>query len=178
MPSVLETLRAPKEQSREVSVHAEANVWKERHPEFFVCPKNSTLMISWLNDHDLPASYANFDRAYAALSSEGKLFVPNATAFAQMTSDEALSLAQQNGIPRYDHRGKVVGYDWPEEFSQLPQVETANSPRRRRRSEMDHPEDLDGQPTKRQWAMWGADRQRQWMEATGVWGHALPEFLR
>jgi hypothetical protein len=41
-----------------------------------------------------------------------------------------------------------------------------------------HPEDAQRNPSKREWAFWPADRQRDWMIARGYWGKDLPDFLK
>jgi hypothetical protein len=164
--------------SPQAAVHYESNAFADKHPEFVRCQQNAKAMLGYIEQNKLPMTVDSFEKAYEHLRNERKLFVPNGTSFAQMTAAEVRQLAQEHGIPRYDHRGQIVGYDWPENFYKLPPVETEDSPRLRQKSQMSHPGDYGKKPTKREFAMWDSTRQREWSESNGTWGHALPEYLR
>jgi hypothetical protein len=156
----------------------EANLFKENHPEFFVCEANTRAMLNYLEQHKLGCIYENFEKAFAQLTSEGRLLYPSSATLAKMTAKEAESLARHNGTPRYGSGGKIIGYDWDEQWHHLTPVETEDAPTRLRKNQMQWPEDYGRIPTKREVAMWPSARYDEWLDANGHRGHELPEELR
>lgn len=164
--------------STTAATHYEARLFAETHPDYFVCQKNADAMLGYIQENKLDLTIDGFSKAYESLNSEGRLYTPSAESVAKMTAQEYEELAKLNGTPRRGADGKIVAYDWDPAWQRLPSAETENSPNRRRKSEMTHPEDFGAKPTKRELATWSAERFREWAESNGSWNRELPEYLR
>lgn len=53
--------------------HAEANAFAEAHPEFRICPENSTAMLAYMSARKMALTKKNFEIAFKELSADGLL---------------------------------------------------------------------------------------------------------
>jgi hypothetical protein len=156
----------------------EAQTFMSMHPEYFVTPANGKLIGDYMLEHNLILTAENFEHTFEKLKSQGKLLPPR-EALATMNADEIKQFTRSHGVPVRDGFGNV-SYELPEIYMTAPS-EDYNRPRQSRYTESrlpTHPEDARRDPSKREWAFWSSDRQRDWLIARGYWGGDLPDFLR
>lgn len=157
------------------AVWLEVQAFKDRNPQYFACQHNMRVVLDYLQRNNMLVNYDNLEEAFAWAQGEGKLFTPSAESFAKMTAAEVKQMAQENGIPQFNESGDLLGYAFPDTWGKVAPVDL----RKIKAREMRHPEDLKHKPSRREWAMWDADRSREYLQATGHWGHELPkDFFR
>jgi hypothetical protein len=157
----------------------EAETFLARHREFFCTPENGQLMTQYMQDHNLILTAENFEHTFEKLKSRG-LLLPAKEALAAMSADEIKKMGEMHGTPRYDGHGRIIGYDFPDAYDEP--SDDYNRPRlgasfTQSRLPL-HPEDAKRDPSRREYAMWDSDRQRDWLIARGYWGGDLPDFLK
>jgi hypothetical protein len=168
----------PKYLSTLAAARYEAETFMSRHPEWFCTPANGEVMRKYMEDNSLILTVENFEHAFEVLKRQGKI-LPTRESMVKMSDAELKKFYEANGTPRYDGHGRLLGYDLPEVYTETP-TDDYNRPRAKvTQSRMPlHPEDARRDPSKREYAMWDSDRQRDWLIARGYWGGDLPEFLR
>ena len=136
-------------------------------------------MTQYMSDHNLILNAENFEYAFEKLKAIG-LLLPAKEALATMSDAESQKFYKAHGVAVYDGHGRIAGYDLPDVY-RAPS-DDFNRPRQTSRYTQDrlpaHPEDARRDPTKREFAFWDADRQRDWLIARGYWGGDLPDFLQ
>lgn len=153
---------------------SECTLFAENTPDFFRCEFNMNLLVDYCNAKDWTVTWPNLTKAHKACwDSE---IHPNRETLAKMTAEEVQTVAALNGTPQYDSSGRILGYNLHESWSSAPVVDAPS--RYRQKGQMSNPEDFGAKPSKREWAMWSANRQREWMESNGTWNHELPDYLR
>jgi hypothetical protein len=157
----------------------EAQTFMSRHPEFFSTPENGRVMTQYMMDHNLILTAENFEHTFEKLKSLG-LLLPAREVVANMSADEIKKLGQMHGSPVYDGHGRLAGYDLPDAYNEpSPDFNRPRQGASFTQSRLPlHPEDARRDPSKREFAMWDSDRQRDWLIARDYWGKDLPEFLK
>lgn len=156
----------------------EAQTFMSMHPEFFSTPENGRLITEFMAEKNLMLTAENFDYAFEKLKAQGKL-LPAREVLANMTADEVKQFSKTHGMPVRDEFGNV-SYELPEVYltASSEDYNRARHSRYTQRTLPAHPEDAQKNPSRREWAFWPADRQRDWLIARGYWGKDLPDFLK
>jgi hypothetical protein len=145
----------------------EAQAFTERHLEAFVaCQYNSGVMMKYIEDHKLPPNVDSFEKAFVALSKQFKLW-PAPAIMAAMSAEQIHKLQEEIGIPRYDFRGKITGYDWPDGVTNL--IASSEREWSRQRTVSDcrptNPKLVGHKPTNKELAIWTSEQMRAWQDA-------------
>jgi hypothetical protein len=150
--------------------HYEANAFAELHSESFVpCRYNSDVMMAYLAAHKLPLTVANFERAFKALTLQFKLW-PSPAVMASMSSGQIKKLQEEIGIPRFDLRGKITGFDWPDGITNLIAATERAWVQQRTVSDLrpTNPKLVGHKPTAKEIATWSSAQFREWQNANEV----------
>ena len=154
----------------------EALTFMNLHPEYFSTPANGKVMTDYMAQEKLILTAENFEYAFEKLKAQGKI-LPAKEALATMSDAESQQFYRDHGTPVYDGHGRITGYNLPEIY-RTESTASYNRPRFTQSTLPAHPEDAKRNPSKREFAMWNADRQRDWLIERGYWGKDLPGFLR
>jgi hypothetical protein len=175
----------PAELSRKANAHFEALAFLEDHPEYLRCNTNQALFKVELQKLGRPPKYQDMVNIYEKLKDKLLTRQKVAHIMAIGTVAQASELLEKEGVERFDDYGRSMGKDFPDAFREPVNMRgpRENSAGRATKHYMqsikqEHPEDEGYRPTKREFAGWTADRQREWLEASGYWGRDLPSFLR
>jgi hypothetical protein len=157
-----------------------AQLFAESTPDFVQCKFNSAQMIEYMEARKLPLNVENFRKAFAALTKLHKLW-PSPPAMENMSPTEIRKLMEEIGIPRYDARGKVIGYDWPDGIPERIREEDQRWKRERTPSNATDYSSADlrlvgYRPSKRELAGWSSDRLQLWMRANELTD--IPDYLK
>ncbi len=68
-----ETLNAQQQQTQQIIARQNAEVWLERHPEFYSCAENINTVCEWMTKTGLQPSVKNFEFAQAKMEEAGLL---------------------------------------------------------------------------------------------------------
>jgi hypothetical protein len=174
--------------SARANAHLEALAFLQEHPEFLACPQNQKALLSEFERRGVTnPTVADFESAYDKAKKAGKVLTREKASqvFAVGSADDIKALAESQGTPRYDSVGRLLGHDLPEGFRQPAPIDRERENRAGRATGSylrsltpTNVNDKDYKPSKREFLSWGADRQREWMEESGVWGGDLPAYLR
>jgi hypothetical protein len=158
----------------------EAQAFLDMHAgDYFATPQNGKLISDYVQKNKLPLLAESFEVAFETLKADGTL-LPAREAVARMSADELTSFAAEHGAPVYGPNGRLLGHNLPEAYSASSEgYNRPSQPSRYTQSRLpSHPEDVKRNPSKREFAMWPADRADAWLQERGYWGGDLPEFLR
>ncbi len=156
----------------------EAETFMSMHPEYFSTPENGRLITEFMVEKNLILTAENFEYAFEKLKAQGKI-LPAREVLATMSANEIKEFSKTHGVPVRDGFGNV-SYELPDAYLTA-STEDYNRPRQSRYTQSAppaHPEDAQRNPSRREWAFWPSDRQRDWMIARGYWGKDLPDFLK
>lgn len=173
----------PKTLAPMAAARFEAEVFIENHQQdYFACPTNLRAMLNYMESHNLSLTTEHYERAFRALSAQGKLLQPK-EAMAKASYSELQQMAKEHGIPRHDPTtGKFLGFDWPPEWGSTPLPDTSERVGAYTQAAIrpSHPEDLRPgyRPSKREFQQWDSQRMRTYLEHIGAWGRELPSWLR
>lgn len=68
-----ETLNRQQVQTQQIMARQNAEVWLERHPEFYACSENIDMVCDWMTKNGLPPTVKNFEYAQTQMSEAGLL---------------------------------------------------------------------------------------------------------
>lgn len=68
-----ETLNTQQQQTQQILARQNAEVWLERHPEFYACAENINTVCEWMTKTGLKPSVKNFEFAQAKMEEAGLL---------------------------------------------------------------------------------------------------------
>jgi hypothetical protein len=68
-----ETLNTQQQQTQQIIARQNAEVWLERHPEFYACTENINTVCEWMTKTGLKPSVKNFEFAQAKMEEAGLL---------------------------------------------------------------------------------------------------------
>jgi hypothetical protein len=174
--------------SARANAHLEALVFVHENPDFLPSKQNSAFILAQFKQKGIEKPTAkDFADAYRKGLEAKKLLTRDEVRKVIQAGSAAdlQNLVEREGIPRYDERGRFIGHDYPESFTEPVKLDSERSKQAGRATAThmspiatDHPNDEAYRPSKREFAGWGPRRQREWLEAAGYWGRDLPDYLK
>jgi len=170
----------PSQLSPQAHEHYEANLFAETHPDFYPCRHNADVMMGYLQNHKLPKTVASFERAYKALTAQGKILSKPA-ARSEMSQQEYQEQLERQGVTIYDPTyGRPLGKAFPDEVRPGDLTEPPSNVGRQTGA-WNHslamqevfPNAAGYRPTRREYASWSAEKLRAWNEANEF---KMPDF--
>jgi hypothetical protein len=171
--ATLRKLVDPSKLGQAAAMTYEAELFTEKHPEFFGSGANRKIMLDYMNNNKIPWTTENLEKAFEDLKARGELFSPEQS-IATMSAQELAQMSYKYGEAKYDSMGNFLGWEWPSHmmkpagYSYGKRQKGAHGSTVRPLA-MGHPEDLERKPSRKEWAQWGADRTREYLEAKGLW---------
>jgi hypothetical protein len=174
----------PEQLSERARMVYEAELFSEKHPEFFGSAANKKAMLDYMTENKIRWTADNLDHVFGKLQEQGRILSPDES-FAQMTASEIAKFSSQHGEPQFDDVGRFTGYKWPDHIIKPPAGQMTRAQRAGRTTKSirpvapTHPEDFKQRPSRQEWTHWDAGRCREYLEHVGLWGQSFPsDFFR